>query len=86
MRGNMLWPPAPSTNDAFQFVNTCGEPFSNESAAGAAVSGSTPKTLVSGLSALIALPTPVISPPPPMLAMTAAVSGASSRISNPIVA
>ena len=41
----------------------------------------------SGFSALIALPTPVMSPPPPMLAITAgSPRGASSRISRPIVA
>ena len=52
MRGKTLWPPAPSTNDAFQSVNTCGEPIANESAAGAAVSGSAPQTLISGLQRL----------------------------------
>ena len=40
MRGKTLWPPAPSTNDAFQSVNRCGEPVASESARGAAVSGS----------------------------------------------
>ena len=81
----MLWPPAPSTNDAFQSLNTCGDPILNDSAAGAAVSGSTPQTFISGLSALIVLATPVIKPPPPILAMIAAVSGASSKISRPNV-
>ncbi len=56
MRGNMLCPPAPSTNDACQSLNGCGEPIFFDSAAGAAVSGSTPNTLMSGRSALIALP------------------------------
>ena len=51
----MLCPPAPSTKEACQFLNTCGEPFSNESAAGAAVSGSAPHTLTSGFNAFIAL-------------------------------
>ena len=85
MRGNTLWPPAPSTNDAFQSLKTCGEFFSNDNAAGAAVSGSVPKIFTSGLIALMALATPVINPPPPMLAMIAFVSGASSKISRPIV-
>jgi hypothetical protein len=56
--------------------------LAKESEAGAAVSGSAPHTFILGFNAFIALPTPVISPPPPMLAMTAAVSGASSRISK----
>src|SRR5438105_2354699 len=62
----MLWPPAPSTNEACQFLKICGEPSANDRAAGAAVSGSAPQTLISGSSALIALPTPVIRPPPPI--------------------
>src|SRR5258706_164576 len=35
IRGNTLLPPAPSTNVAFQFANTCAEPLANESIAGA---------------------------------------------------
>ena len=57
MRGKRLWPPAPSTNDAFQALNTCGEPRSNDNAAGAAVSGSAPHTRIEGRSAFTALPT-----------------------------
>ena len=85
MRGKTLWPPAPSTNELFHSLNFCGNPAARESAIGAAVSGSTPQMLISGLSALSALPTPVMRPPPPMLAITFAVSGASSKISKPIV-
>src|ERR1700683_359188 len=85
MRGKRLWPPAPSTNEAFQSLNTCGDPIENDKAVGAAVSGSTPHTLIAGFNAFKALPTPVMSPPPPMAAITATVSGASSRISNPMV-
>ena len=85
IRGKTLWPPAPSTNDGFQSGNRCGDPIFAESAAGAPVSGSTPQILISGRSALIALPTPVINPPPPIAAMIATVSGASSRISSPMV-
>ncbi len=86
MRGKTLWPPAPSTNEAFHSANGCGEPMASERAIGAAVSGSAPQTWMPGLSALTAVPTPVISPPPPMAVMTATVSGASSRISSPRVA
>src|SRR5207247_8976531 len=57
MRGNMLWPPAPSTQEGFQVGNTCGGPFANESAAGAAVSGATPKIFVAGFADLTDLPT-----------------------------
>lgn len=85
MRGKTLCPPAPSTNDAFQSLKACGDPAASDSATGAAVSGSAPQILMSGLSAFRALPTPVISPPPPIAAMTAVVSGASSRISSPMV-
>src|SRR5213594_162667 len=84
IRGNTLLPPAPSTNVAFQSENTCAEPFANESAAGAAVSGSAPHTRISGRNAFTALATPVTRPPPPIAAMMATVSGASSRISRPI--
>jgi hypothetical protein len=42
--------------------------------------------LIDGFSAFTALATPVMSPPPPMPVITAAASGASSRISSPIVA
>ncbi len=52
MRGKTLWPPAPSTNECFQSLNTCGDPMANESAAGAAVSGSAPQTLISGFKRL----------------------------------
>ena len=86
MRGNRLWPPAPSTKDGFQSWNTWGDPLAKDNAAGAAVSGSAPQTLIRGFSAFRALPTPVINPPPPMPAMTATASGASSKISRPIVA
>ena len=86
IRGKTLRPPAASTKDAFQFGKAWGDPKENDSAAGAAVSGSAPHTRVFGRRALIAVPTPVMRPPPPMLAITAAVSGASSRISSPIVA
>ncbi len=86
MRGKTLWPPAPSTNDGFHAANRCGEPLASESARGAAVSGSAPQTLTRGLRARMTLPTAVTRPPPPILAITAAVSGASSRISRPIVA
>jgi catechol 2,3-dioxygenase-like lactoylglutathione lyase family enzyme len=44
----------------------------NDSAAGAAVSGSAPNILTSGFSALTALATPTTSPPPPMPPMMAA--------------
>ena len=67
-----------------QFQGIPGDPAFRDSAAGAAVSGSTPNTLTSGFSALIALPTPAMSPPPPMPQITACVSGSSSRISRPI--
>ena len=86
MRGKTLCPPAPSTKDAFQSGNACGDPMAKERAAGAAVAGSALHTRTSGFSALMALPTPVMSPPPPIAAITAMVSGASSRISSPIVA
>src|SRR5579863_9327737 len=62
MRGKRLWPPAPSTNEAFHSLKTCGEPIENDKAVGAAVSGSTPQTLIAGFSAFKALPTPVSSP------------------------
>ena len=45
-----------------------------------------PSIAVAGLIAFTALPTPVIKPPPPTPQITAAVSGASSRISSPMVA
>ena len=51
----------------------------------AAVSGSAPITVTSGRVAFTALPTPVISPPPPMAAITVRTSGRSSTISSPIV-
>jgi len=47
--------------------------------------GSLMSTFASGLHALIALPTPVISPPPPIAQMTVRTSGQSSTISSPIV-
>src|ERR1700730_6498717 len=75
MRRKTLWPPAPSTNDGCHPVNACADPILNESAVGAAVSGSAPKTLMFGLSAFAALPTPTTSPPPPMPPMIAAVCG-----------
>ena len=43
MRGRTLRLPAPSTNDDFRPLNTCGDPILNESAVGAAVSGSAPR-------------------------------------------
>jgi len=79
MRGNRLWPPAPSTKDRFQSLNTWGDPLAKDNAAGAAVSGSAPQTLIRGFSAFRALPTPVINPPPPMAAMTATASGQSLK-------
>jgi hypothetical protein len=58
MRGKRLWPPAPSTNDAFQSWKTCGDPIENDKAVGAAVSGSTPQILMAGFNAFKALPYP----------------------------
>src|SRR5438132_1584048 len=52
MRGNRLLPPAPSTNDGFQSLNTWGDPIEKDRAAGAAVSGSAPHTLIPERSAL----------------------------------
>jgi len=46
MRGNRLWPPAPSTKDRFQSLNTWGDPLAKDNAAGAAVSGSAPQTWI----------------------------------------
>src|ERR1051325_3125608 len=86
IRGKMLLPPAPSTNEACQFMNCCGPPFSNDSAPGAAVSGSAPRTRTCGASWRTALPMPEISPPPPMAAITVFTLGRSSRISMPRVA
>ena len=86
IRGKMLLPPAPSTNEACQPANCCGEPFSNDSAPGAAVSGSAPRMRTCGASWRTALPMPEISPPPPMAAMTVFTPGRSSRISMPRVA
>src|SRR5262249_24799732 len=86
IRGKMLLPPAPSTNEACQLLNSCGEPFSNDSAPGAAVSGSAPRILTCGASWRTALPMPEIRPPPPMAAMTVFTFGRSARISRPSVA
>ena len=55
IRGKRLWPPAPSTNEAVHPGNGCGEPMENDRAAGAAVSGSDPHTLIEGFSAFTAL-------------------------------
>ena len=54
MRGKMLRPPAPSTNEGCHSSKAWAVPAANERAAGAAVSGSAPQTRIPGLSALSA--------------------------------
>ena len=61
IRGKTLCPPAPSTKDRSHSGKAWADPAANERANGAAVSGSAAQILTSGFSALIALPTPVMS-------------------------
>src|SRR5262249_24122140 len=58
IRGKTALTPAPSTNDAVQPAKDCGLCAAKERENGAAVAGSAPQIFISGLCALIALPTP----------------------------
>jgi len=78
------FPPMPSTNVGVRSTST-GRPAAIEAASGAAVSTSQPKTCTSGREARIAAAIPQLSPPPPKGTSTALTSGASSRISRPMV-
>ena len=60
-------------------------PSRSDSWASAASSGSTPITRASGHSALTAVETPEIKPPPPTQTTTVATSGRSCAISSPTV-
>src|SRR5437870_8032649 len=76
IRGKILLPPAPSTNDCFHSVKVCGDCFAKDNAPGAAVSGSAPQTFTSGFRVLIAFHIPVLKPLPPITVLSVQTSGA----------
>ena len=79
-------PPAPSTNDAVQFVEEQRpRPPPATQHSGAAVSGSAAKICVRGRSAAATAAMPASSPPPPSGATIASTSGRSSKISSATV-
>ena len=77
--------PAPSMKEGVYSTGTGSPPFARAAVTGAPVSGSQTWTAVPGDSALSALATPVVSPPPPQGISTASMSASCSVSSSPIV-
>jgi len=86
MRETPLLPPARQVDKlAFPVRKHLARAFGERERGGARRSPARAPDPISGRNAFTALATPVIRPPPPIAAMMATVSGASSRISRPSI-